>query len=306
MEMREMRSLLLLAETGSIKDAAEAACLSAAAVHKHLKTLEEECGERIYEKRGGKLVLTQAGQVLFPFLREIIKQHEAAVTAMHEWRNAGTGVVRVGAGPSFSCYFLPPLIKRYRRRFPNVTVFVETGTGDHLLERLRGGHLDLTFDLASVALEDDALEQAVVWEAPLGFISHRKDVPARCRLSDLAHHPFILYQQGSHIESTIRHYFEQINFRPSVVMRSDSAEAIKAMLRAGLGVSVLFLWNINADLRNRALSVIRTEAPPLISQMAIIRIKSSYTPRIIEEFINVARRMEWKNLHLKKNQLLGK
>jgi hypothetical protein len=47
-----------------------------------------------------------------------------------------------------------------------------------------------------------------------------------------------------------------------VVMRSDSAESIKAMLRARLGISILFVWNINADLRSKALAVIKTEHAP--------------------------------------------
>jgi DNA-binding transcriptional LysR family regulator len=69
------------------------------------------------------------------------------------------------------------------------------------------------------------------------------------------------------------------------------------MLRAGLGVSVLFLWNITSDVRSRALSAIRTEAPPLVSQMALVKLRTSYTPEAVSRFIELARRMDWKNLH---------
>lgn len=297
MEMREIRSFVLLAEAGSIQEAAEKARLSPAAVHKHLKTLEREFDAQLYAKQRGGLALTDSGKTVLPFMQEILQQRDSAFIALNERKDAGRGQVRVGAGPTFSSYLLPALIRRYRRRFPRVDVFIETGTGDHLLGRLRSGHLDLAFDLAATARDEEAVEPVAIWEAPLGFISGRPDIPAHCRLRDLVKAPFILYQQGSHIESLIRSYFEQLNFRPTVVMRSDSAEAIKAMLRAGLGVSVLFLWNITSDVRSRALSIIRTDAPRLVSQMALVKLRSSYTPKAVTAFIELARRSDWKNLH---------
>lgn len=297
MEMREIRSLVVLAECGTIQETAEKCNLSPPAVHKHLKALEDEFAVRIYAKRGGRLALTDAGRLLLPFAREILAQREAAATALYEWRDARRGVVRVGAGPSFSSYLLPLLVKRYRRRFPNVDVFVETATGDYLLERLRGGHLDLIFDLASSAIDEPDIEMLAQWESPAGFISGRADMPNPCRLPQLKTAPFILYQQGTRIERLVASYFDRLGFRPRVVMRSDSAEAIKAMIRAGLGISVLFLWNINAEPRNSQLVVLRTGAPPLVSHMALLRTKSHYTPRAVQEFTVLARQMSWKNLH---------
>lgn len=292
-----MRSLAVLAECGTIKETADRCNLSPPAVHKHLKTIEEEFGVRIYTKREGRLELTDAGRLLLPFVREILVQHEAAAAAVNEWNNAGRGLVRVGAGPSFSSYLLPLLVKRYRRRFPNVDVFVETATGDQLVERLLGGHLDLIFDLGSATIEEPSIEMVARWESPAGFMCGRADVPNPCRLKQLKEVPFILYQKGSRIERIISSYFDRLGFRPRVVMRSDSAEAIKAMIRSGLGVSVLFLWNINSEPRSSPLCVLRTDAPPLVSHMALLRMKSHYTSRAVQEFIALTRRMTWKNLH---------
>lgn len=134
MEIREMRSLATLAECGSIQETADKVNLSPPAVHKHLKTIEDQFGVRIYTKRKGRLQLTDAGRVILPFVRDILMQHEAAAAALNDWKDADRGVVRVGAGPCFSSYLLPPLVKRYRRRFSKVELFVETGTGDHLLD----------------------------------------------------------------------------------------------------------------------------------------------------------------------------
>jgi DNA-binding transcriptional LysR family regulator len=297
MEFREIKSLMALDQYGSIREAAKHCHISPAAVHKHLKTLQDEFGVSLYGKQNGRLTLTEAGRIALPFARDIQLHHDAAFAAIEEWKGGGKGSVRVGAGPTFSSCMLPALVKRFRRGFPQVDVYVETGDSNHLLSRLRAGALDLIFDLAS-DLEDDSLEEVSQWEAQTGFISARPDVPTHCRLAALKKVPFILFGKGTVMESTIRHYFHSLNFQPSVVMRSDSSEAIKAMIRAGLGISVLFLWNIDMEMRSATFKVIRTDAPPLSLRMALMRSKSAYTPKAVDEFIQLAGRMNWKNLHL--------
>lgn len=297
MELRELKSLLALDQYGSIREAAKSCHISPAAVHKHLKTLESEFGVRLYAKHDGRLQLTEGGRVALPFARDILLHYDAAFTAIEEWKGGGRGSVRVGAGPTFSNYMLPALVKKFRRRFPQVDVYVETGDSAHLISRLRAGALDLIFDLAAADPDDQNLEQVAQWEAQTGFISSRPDVPSHCRLGELEKVPFILFAKGTAMESAIRHYFQSLNFHPSVVMRSDSAEAIKAMIRAGLGVSVLFLWNIDAEVRGSAFTVIRTNAPPLSLRMALVRLRSGYTPKAVQEFIKLTGGMNWKNLH---------
>jgi DNA-binding transcriptional LysR family regulator len=61
------------------------------------------------------------------------------------------------------------------------------------------------------------------------------------------------------------------------------------MIRAGLGISVLFIWNINADLRSGILVAIRTEAPPLELRMALVRRSSAPSTRAVQEFVAMTR-----------------
>lgn len=295
MELRELKSMAALDESGSIREAAKRCNISPAAIHKHLKTLERELDVRLYEKREGRLRLTEAGRVALPFAKEILLRHDGAFAAIAEWKDGGSGIVRVGAGPSFSSYLLPAIVKRFRRRFPRVDVYVETGDSSHLMSHIRSGALDLAFDLAAAALEDNNLEQVAQWEAHTGFICSKRELPALCRLKTLEKKPFILFRKGDLMESVIQNYLRLLNFRPSVVMRSDSAEAIKAMIRVGLGISVLFLWNIDCD--PSGLSVLSTDAPPLSLRMALIRLKSGYRSKVVSEFIQLAGQVNWKNLH---------
>ncbi len=297
MELREMKSLIALSECGSIREASLRCNLSPAAIHKHLKTLESEFGVPIYGKKNGRLVLTEAGQVLLPFIREILLRYGAAFVAIDEWKGAKRGSVRVGAGPAFSSYLLPSLLKRFRRRFPKVDVFIETGDSDYLMNQVRSGALDLAFDLASAALEDENLEQLAVWESEAVFVSALQKMPRYCQLKNLRSVPFILFQEGSPMGVIVRNHLNALNLHPNVIMRSGSAEAIKAMIRAGMGISVLFLWNIDADVQKSRFTVIETEAPVLKARISLIHLKTDYTSHAVSEFVELARGMKWKHLH---------
>jgi DNA-binding transcriptional LysR family regulator len=298
MELRQIYSLVLLAETGSLLRVAQLCHLSPGAVHKQLKALEQELKACLYVRQDGGLRLTQAAQMILPYLREIVGQRDAAVAALADWRQAKRGQVRVGAGPIFSSQLLPALLKRYRRKFPGVDVFVEAGNGPHLREHLLGGSLDLIFDMALGVPGQPNLEMTAQWEARIAFVSAIPGVPVACRLQDLQAVPFILFQKGSPMDELIQGYFNGLSFRPTVIMRSDSAETIRSMVRARLGVSLLFLWNVTADLRSGAVQLLRPDAPPLTSRMALVKLRSSYTPPPVAVFIELARRMQWKDLHL--------
>ncbi len=296
MEIREIRSLVTFSDCGSIQETAERCNLSPPAVHKHLKTIADEFGVRLYSKGNGRLELTDAGKLLLPFARDIMMRHDAAALALRGWRDARCGVIRLGAGPSFNSCLLPLLLKRFRRSFPHVEMFVETATSDQLQERLSSGQLDLIFDAGFQSVDLQGVETLARWESPAGFLSARSDVPNPCRLAQLEKVPFI-YPSGSWMDRFVSAYFKRVGFSPKVVMRSDSAEAIKALVRSGLGVSVLFLWNMNSEPRGSGITVLRTDAPPLNSHMALLKMRSHPISPAVQAFIELSRKIKWKNLH---------
>jgi len=294
-ELRDIQSFVLLARSHSILETAQELQLTPGAVHKHLKTLETELGVRLYEKRGGALRLTAAGEAALPYFQEVLDCRDAIVRVISDWKQDTTGTLRIG--PSFSSWMLPRILSRFRRRYPKVEVFVETGTGSHLMESLLNGFLDLIFDVGYPAVEPSEVTLMAQWESHVEIVSALPDLSHRCRMERLANVPFILFQKGSRMQDMIDAHFQRIGFRPNVVMRSDSAEAIKAMVKSRLGVAMLFLWNANQELRNGSLWVIHTDAPLLSARMVLLKRKSSYTPRAFSAFAQVAQRMNWPNLH---------
>ena len=298
MELRELRSLITVAEFGSLAMAAEKLNLSAAAIHKQLKVLEAELGVLLYERVGRTLKLTQAAEILLPYSKDLLAQHDAALGAMEEWKGLRRGIVRIGAGPTISSYILPGMLKRFRRAFPRVDLLVETGNSVDLIERLSKGSLDLALLVSSQLPEEPNLSVERSWDIEFVLVSNLRQVPRRCAIQELQKFPFILFQKGSRIENHIDRYFAEINFQPTVIMRFDNAEAIKAMIRTGLGISMLPLWIVDADLRRRTFVLVRQRERPLFSRLELVSRKSSYVPKPVKAFIDLAHEFRCKSPRL--------
>lgn len=298
MELKQLRSLIALADSGSITTTAEKLYLSPAAIHKQLKVLEDELGVRLYEKIGRRLQLTQAAEILIPYLKEALVQHDAGMSAVAEWKGLKRGLVRVGAGPAMSSYILPPLLKRFRRGFPDVELLVQSGNTISLLESLGRGLLDLTLLISPDLVEGPDFQVHTYWNFEMVLVSHVRHTPRRCRLAELEKFPFILYRKGSRMEESVDRYFAANDFRPRVIMRFDNAEAIKAMIQTGLGISMLPVWIIDAELKSGRLAAIRQKEPSLFSKIALLSRKSSYMPQVVQAFIEQTRTFQWNSPRL--------
>jgi len=289
MELHQLRSFVALADLGGIARVSEKLHLSPPAVHKQLKLLEVELGVRLYEKLGRTLRLTQAAEVLLPYCRNLLAEHDTAVAAIAEWKGLKRGIIRIGAGPATSVHLLPGLLRTYRRAFPEVDVVVETGNSVDLIEKLQTGALDLALLVASHQPVEPSLSVEKSWDMEFVFVSNLGHAPRRCRVSELRTLPFILFRKGSRMQDAIDRYFDELGFHPSVIMAFDNADAIKAMIGAGLGVSLLPFWIVHADLRQGVLTMIRQRERSLFSKFGLVRRQSTYVPNAVAAFIDVAR-----------------
>jgi DNA-binding transcriptional LysR family regulator len=298
MEMHELQSLIALAQTGSLAAVAQKLHLSPAAIHKHFRALESHLGVRLYERCGRHLKMTRAAELLLPYCCEILAQHDAALAALEEWKGLKRGVVRIGAGPTLSSYLLPALLRKFRRGFPDVDLYIETGNSAALIEGLGSGRFDLALLVSSHSPEASNLKVEASWDVEYVLVSNLRSAPRHCPIAALAPFPFILYSKGSRIENLIERYFAAIDFRPNVIMTFDNGEAIKAMIRTGLGIAMLPMWIVDSDLKRGSLSLIRQREPRLFSKVELTSRRSNYVPSAVQAFVQLARTFEFRTPRL--------
>lgn len=288
MEIREIRSLVSMAESGSLARASELLNLTPPAVHKQLKNLEAELGVPLYERVGRRLRTTLATQAILPYLKELLANYDSTRDVIEELRGMKRGIVRIGAGASMSTVVMPGLLTEFRRQYPSIDVELVTGTTLDLHARLNEGELDCCLIVATESAEDPLIVEHS-WKVGLVLVSSLPDAPSRCPLSTLRNLPFLLLRKGSRLQNLIDRYFARYRFKPQVAVRSDSAEALLAMAQAGNGVTMLPGWLVDGPLRQGCIEIIRQKEPPLTFSLDLVRRRTAYLPPALHAFIQLAR-----------------
>jgi DNA-binding transcriptional LysR family regulator len=293
LKLHEIQTLEALSRYRSIARTAEALFLTPAAVHSRLKSLESKLGVPLYETVGHSLHLTQAAEVVLPHVRNVILENEAIFASLKEWAGSDAGRVRLATGSTFSSHALPLLVEAFRRQAPDVELVVETGKTRALLDRLARGTTDVAMTLSSRLLDNPAFQVNATWDFDFVLVTGRQDARGPCSLSDLEALPFILHQRGSRLGELTDQYFAHVGFHPNVVMRFDHPATTKAMVQAGLGISLLPIWTVAEELARGQLARIEQREPPLIARMVLVTRRTSYTPRAVAAFVRMAAGWQW-------------
>jgi DNA-binding transcriptional LysR family regulator len=289
MEIKELRSLAVLARTGSITRAAEALCLTPSAIHRHLQVLSQELNLELYERRGKSLRLRPEGRSLLPLIEDLLLQFESVQAAARDCRQLNRGSVRVGSGPTFSTYVLPGLLEDFHARHPSLNVFLEAGHTTQLMAELEDGSLDVVLLVLRPGTDRKFLVEAS-WEFEVSFVSSPRYGPlGQVPLKNLVNCPFLLYRYGSFFEEQVDQYFQRYGFVPNVVMRLDNAEPMKALVRSGFGIAPIPRWAAQKEIEAGVLIEIRLEEPPLVSRIAMIRRRMRHVPAPAAAFIAMAK-----------------
>lgn len=299
MQFHELRSLVEVAARGSLRAAAEALHLSPAAVHKQLRSLQDDLGAPLYRRTGGRLTLTEEGNLILPYARSLLMQHERAIEALQEMKGLRRGVLRIGCGPTIASYLLPAMLKRYRVAFPGIDILVETGSTNQLLSRLHEGAIDLALFVEPDAEAEQQLNEYLSWEFEIVLVSSPRYRRRRCSIRTLASDTFILFKSGARVQHAIDSYFQMHAFHPRVCMRFDNADAIKAMVRSDFGLSMLPYWAVAHDLRQGAVRVLRQNEPPLLARIVLASASEIHPTRAVEAFVDLARSCDGADLDLR-------
>lgn len=291
MDLRQLRSFVVLSELQNITRAAEALYMSPAAVHKQIKLLEQDLKARLYEKVGRRLRLTQAGEVLLPYARDLIVRYKATLDAFAQWQGLKQGVLRLGSGAGISVMVLPRLLARFREIYPDIEILVETGSTATLIKGLKEASLDAAMFVAPEFLDITGPVIEAVWPFTIVPVAAKSIGRRVWTVQDLRGQAFVLFKEGTQVEGAIDAYFSRLDFHPRVVMRFDHAEAIKAMVRIGAGISMLPRWSVESELVSGDLMLLEIEGgTPLLSRIVLAARPGEAAPPPVRGLIDIARR----------------
>jgi LysR family transcriptional regulator for metE and metH len=248
LELRHLRLVLAIDETGGITHAGERLHLTQSALSHQLKEIEVRLGVALFLRVKKRLVLTDAGRQVLALARPVLEQMVALEDGLRGNAAGRRGVLRLTT-ECYTCYdWLPPLLQRFEKRFPEVEVRIVVEATRRPLDALAEGEVDLCLVTAPVAARD-AEVQALFEDELLLVTAADHPLAARrfVRPQDLAGERLLLY--GEPAESKFyQQFFVRHGVAPREVAAVQLTEALLSMVKAGLGVSPFARWAVAKEL----------------------------------------------------------
>jgi DNA-binding transcriptional LysR family regulator len=248
LDSRQLLAFTMLARRGSFTLAAKDLFLTQSAVSHAIKALEEEVGTRLFDRTGKRARLTQTGEQFLRHAEKILQEMELARAGLEHMSNWGHSRLRVGASTTACQHILPTVLREFRQSFPKCVIRIEPG--DHLnqLELLRTNQIDLAIMLEPVAQTD--LTFLPLFSDELFFVVaplHPWAKAGRASREGVAVETLILYNKNSYTFRLVNDYFRDEKILLTNVIELGSMEAIKELVKIGLGAGVLAPWIARAE-----------------------------------------------------------
>jgi len=238
LNLDQMHAFADVIELGSFSAAAARQNLSQPAISQQIRQLEDRLGVRLIERVGKRAMPTPAGQALLDRVGEIDASVQNALDAVAGFASGTVGQVRIGTGATACIYFLPKVLEQLQRRFPKLEIIVRTGNTSDVLKSIEENSLDI--GLVTLPASGRSLDIVPVLTDPfVAIFPEGMDVPDLVRPADLADIPLVLYERGGQTRTIVDDWLRAAGVVGHSIMELGSVEAIKELVGAGLGATIL-------------------------------------------------------------------
>ena len=290
LDSRQLHAFAALARRGSFTLAAKDLFLTQSAVSHAIKALEDDLGCRLLDRVGRRVLLTQAGEQFLRHTEKILREMEAARAGLDDLTKWGHGRLRVGASTTACQHILPTVLREFRQSYPKCVIRIEPGDHGQQLDLLRGGQVDIAIliepphaalgDLAVVPLFQDELRFLV---SPLHPWVKLGGAPRDA----IEGETLVLYNKTSQTFRLVNDYFREEKIALSNFIELGSMDAIKELVKIGIGVGVLAPWIARQELETGALVSLPLGPRPLRRRWGVAHLKGRRLALAEETFVGL-------------------
>jgi len=245
-----------VAEHLNFRKAAEQLFLTQPAVTLQIKALENDLGMRLFDRTGGKIILTQQGSVLLGYADKLASLASEAERELGCSAGSVSGELALGASTTIAQYVLPRLIGAFQSEYPKIQFSLQSSNTGEVVRCLLEGKVALGL------IEGPARERGVRTEAfmedELVLITPPSVDSDRLAPGQFLATSLLMREQGSGSRRVVELALEKAGFKLKAfkkVMELDSTEAIKSAVEAGLGVGFVSRWAITKELELGTLTI---------------------------------------------------
>ena len=278
----------LVVQRGSFSAAADVLGISQPAVSLQVRQLEQFLQTRLIERTGRGVKATAAGMALLSHGERIEQAVNEAVQSVNDCSQNVSGTISLGTGATACIHLLPPLLQQLRERYPMLVVGVTTGNTQDITRAVEENRLDM--GLVTLPASGRGLDITAVMREEFVFIS--ADAQAEFSPEGLQSLPLIAFEAGSGTRALIDGWFQQAGLQVTPVMQLGSIEAIKRMVAAGLGYSIIPRMAVTRRYDSEGLHV-RSLSPLLYRQLGVVLRQDKIRSKGMTEVIRLLQQHEW-------------
>jgi DNA-binding transcriptional LysR family regulator len=257
MELYSLQVFLTIAAEHSFSRAAEKLSRTQPAISLALQRLEQELGEKLIDRSGKDLILTDAGRTVLDYARRFQSLQQELENSLAELRDNSAGRLVIGANESTALYLLRH-IEKYRELYPKVKVQIRRSLSSKLPNELLDGNLEL--GVISYDPGDERIKSKVLYTDALAFVvsprhrlAHRKAVS----IADLAAEHFIAHNVVSPYREVVLREFQAHKVHLHMDVEMPTIETIRKLVQNNLGVAFLPRMCVEQEIEQKMLCEVR-------------------------------------------------
>jgi LysR family transcriptional regulator for metE and metH len=290
LEIRHLRLVAAVAETGSVTRAGSRLHLTQSALSHQLRDAEEQLGAPLFERRNGRMMLTSAGDRLLLTARSVLAELERAESDIQKNGDSPTdakGLIRISTQCHTAYHWFPPRLILFQKEFPGVEVQLVIEATNNPFEALLEGKLDLA--LICEPIRNRKIRYTPLFEDDVVIVvspMHRLAAKNCAAPEDFASENILVYPPKT--DSTLlTKILEPAGIQPRKIQEVMLTEVILEMVIGGLGIAALPRWAVGPQLASGALIGVPLQPPGYRWQWSVAQLRDGHPPVYVQEFVRV-------------------
>ena len=257
-DLRKLKVFLKVYETQSFSKTSKLLYLTQPTVTLHIKDLEEILGVKLLDRHTRKVIPSKAGKVVYEYGKEIINLLKEMEKELEIFKDEKRGIVEIGGSTIPGQYILPKIIKSFKKKYPQISVYLKVGDSREIVEKVIKGDFDL--GMVGAVFKNKELVYTPCYEDEIVLIAPPDFPKDEISLEELYDISLIKREEGSGtwenaIESLQKKGLDILKL--NIVGEMGSTEAIKESVKAGLGCGFISSLAIELEKALNLLKVIK-------------------------------------------------
>jgi DNA-binding transcriptional LysR family regulator len=288
MNLNQLKIFYQAAKRKNLSAAAEDLFITQPAVTKGIQRLQEFYDMKFVDHIGKKLILTDAGEVLYEIAEKIFELESKAEESIRDFQQRKRGRIRILSSESFGDYYLPRIIIPFSKTYPLVRITMSILPTEQVVDNTAMLNSDLGF--VSYPVEHKKLVVREVLEDQLVIITppnHPLVSHPSLTHRDLEEQMLIMHEAGSAPRRAIENYIRKNNLAINVHLELSSNRAIKRAVEDGIGIALISRRVANEEIRDKRLCAIPLSDPSMTRKFYMVQHKDKYLSESLQNFIEM-------------------